>query len=260
MQGLSKPTLAKLNEDYPKIKNVISENEIEGLLNFLVQILNLKTNSKEEQEHLDFQMILILDLIKTKFGSLTIPEIKEAFKMYVAKEFPEIKVFRILDCIVVGDILNAFTSFRNESLRIYDHKKKSLLTAPKIASDDEKKKIRMELLKIIFEEVQNNGISNEAHFIYDELYEAGLIKISDLDKKILYQRELEKFRASKSKEINSQSGLFRKKLLAEKQQIFNQNQPIEAVKIICKNILTSNFIKRNIKDLEALNSLIFNQK
>ena len=79
LQGLSKPTLAKLNEDYQKIRDVTIATEIEDLLNYLFRILNIKTSSKEEQDNLDFQIPIILDFIKSKFGFLTIPEIPILF-------------------------------------------------------------------------------------------------------------------------------------------------------------------------------------
>lgn len=243
-----------LQEDHPKVKNVDSTREVNELLNFLITILNIKCNSKEEEEELDMQMILILDLIKTKFGNLTIPEIQEAFKMYVTKSFPEIKVFRILDCIVVGDILSAYIEFRNESLRIYSEKKKSLLTAPKIASDEEKKQIRIDLLKIIFDEVQKEGVSSEGFFIYDELYGAGLIKITDLDKKILYRQELEKYLNNQKSKISLEN---RKKELANLKENINEKKSVDAVANICKNILVGQFVKKNIATIDDFIKVFF---
>ena len=97
----SKPLLAVINEDYPKIRNISSVEHFDSLINYLITILNIKTTSEQEKKDLNVQMLVVLDFIRTKFSSLTIEEVKEAFKMYVSKEFPEIKVFRILDCVVV---------------------------------------------------------------------------------------------------------------------------------------------------------------
>ena len=113
--------LERIKTQYPKIRenNPQLENE---LINYLIVLLNLKTNNEVENDNLQIQMIVILDFIKSKFGSLTTEEIKEAFKKYVAGDF-NIKVFRILDCVVVGEVLNAFINYRAEILRTHEIKK-----------------------------------------------------------------------------------------------------------------------------------------
>lgn len=137
-------------------------------MNFLIRILNIKVSNEEEQDNMDFQMPLILDFIKSKFGTLTIPEIKEAFKMYVANEFADIKVFRMLDCIVVGEILTAFTNFRNDSLRVYDDKKRLLLAEAEPKSEEQKKQIRNDFLKQIFEDLKARGYSSEIWILWEK--------------------------------------------------------------------------------------------
>ena len=161
--------LAKINEGFPKIRDVISKQETNGMLNFMVTILSIKITNDQDRFELDQQMILVFDLIRTKFGTLTIPEIKEAFKMYVAKEFPEIKVFRMLDCVSVGEILRAFTDFRNESLRVYDDKKRSLLNQPKGTSIEERKEIRNDFLKHIFNDIKIYKYSDSAWLLFADI-------------------------------------------------------------------------------------------
>jgi hypothetical protein len=168
LTGLSRPTLAVLNEDYPKVKNIESKQEINGLLNFLINIINIKVSSEEEKLQLDKQMVLIFDLIKTKFGSLTVPEIKEAFKMFVAKEFPELKVFRILDCVVVADVLNAYKDYRNETLRVYDAKKRLLLAESYPITENDKEYIRNDFLRKIFDELNLKGYSSSIWLCWEK--------------------------------------------------------------------------------------------
>ena len=166
--GLSRPTLAILNEDFPKVKNIESKQEINSLLNFLITILNIKISSEEEKLQLDKQMILIFDLIKTKFGSLTVPEIKEAFKMFVAKEFPELKVFRMLDCIVVAEILTAFVDFRNDSLKVYDSQKRLLIDQSSTITKNEKECIRNDFLRQIFDDLNARGYSEDVWLLWEK--------------------------------------------------------------------------------------------
>lgn len=248
----SKPMLAKLNEDYQKFRNVLVASEIEDLMNFMIRILNIKTSSKEEQDELDFQMPIILDFIKTKFGHLTIPEIKEAFKMYVAREFSQIKVFRILDCPSIGEVLQAYTDFRAEALRKYSQQKTSLLQTPNEPTDEEKRKIRLDLIELIKEDLQLNRHSNDAHFLYDELYNSGKIKVTDLEKKILYKKELQKYNSEQKREIEKKNLDTRMHLLQELKVKIESKNPILTVQNRCKSIIASEYLIRNLEEFENL--------
>jgi hypothetical protein len=231
--------LAKLNEDYQKFRNIELASEIEDLMNFMIRILNIKTSSKEEQDDLDFQMPII-------------PEIKEAFKMYVAREFSHIKVFRILDCPSIGEVLQAYTDFRAEALRKYSQQKTALLQAPSKITDEEKIKIREDLLKLIFEDLQKIGHSNDAHFLYDELYDSGKIKVSDIEKKILYQKELQKYNSEQKNEIERKGLASRSKLLQELKTKIESKNPILTVQNRCKSFLASEYLIRNLEEFEIL--------
>jgi hypothetical protein len=175
----SKPTLAKLNEDFPKIKKVEDASQLSSLLDFLVRILNIRINTPDDQQTLDFQMPLVLDLIRTKFGYLTIPEVQEAFKMYVAKEFTAIKVFRMLDCIAVGEVLNAFTEYRSDRLRAYTQKKQiAQLAAKNEISESQKEQITIDAINARFEHFKETKLVEQPCFwIFDFLVEKGLIKL-----------------------------------------------------------------------------------
>ena len=120
-----RPYLAKINEDFPKIRTV-ENNDL--LINYLVTLINIKTTTEAEFKDLEIQMFVILDFIKSKFGQLTEEEIKEAFKMYVAKDFGHKEIYRTLDTIVVSDVLNKYLDYRSQVLRSYDQKQREFLT------------------------------------------------------------------------------------------------------------------------------------
>ena len=207
-------------------------------MNYLIRILNIKTANIEDQENLDFQMPIILDFIKTKFGSLTIPEIQEAFKMYVAKEF-DLKVFRMFDCVAVGEILTAFLNYRNESLRIYDDKKRKLLAAPEPTTEATKNQIRIEFLKSIFEELQQQNFSKEIWLLWE----------TDLTNK-----ELTPFAIRVNETMTNSE---KRKLYSQEENIYLKNLKIEA-KITKKHNLKwdlENAI-RQIKNHEKINSVV----
>jgi len=139
--------------------------------------LNLKTSSEQDAKDLNIQMLVILDFIKSKFSQLTIEEIKEAFKMYVAKEFSHLKVFRMLDCVVVGEVLNEYINFRNESLKVYDNKKQS--------QQNEIKMTEQEIFDLMTKSVNDkfsefkltNDIKPPFTGIFKELIERGLLRM-----------------------------------------------------------------------------------
>lgn len=256
MTELSRPTLAILNEDHPKVKNIESKQEINGLLNFLITILNIKVSNEEEKLQLDKQMILIFDLIKTKFGSLTVPEIKEAFKMFVAKEFAELKVFRMLDCIVVADVLNAFKDFRSDSLRGYDEKKKLLLEQPKPMTEAQIKENQEVLLKLVFDDLKSSGFSSDAWLLYGQLETNGLINISKAEKKDMYAKQAQIYLVETVQETTTRYFHSAKTVIEDIRNKIEKGKIIGSVANKCKSIVASNFLKDYLTDFEEFRNQI----
>lgn len=256
MIGLSRPTLAILSEDYPKVKSIESKQEINGLLNFLITILNIKVSSEEEKLQLDKQMVLIFDLVKSKFGSLTVPEIKEAFKMFVSGEFPNLKVFRMLDCIVVADVLNAYREFRNDSLRAYDQKKKLLIEQPKPMSDEEIKQNFENLVKLIFEDLKENEFSSDAWLLYEQLEAKGLIQISNKEKKELYAKQAKIYLLEASQEAEKRNMPSAKSVIQDITNKIAKGKIIRSVANRCKSIVVSEFLKNYLTDFEQFRNQI----
>lgn len=218
--------------------------------------MNIKTNSVEEEEDLDRQMVLIFDLIKSKFGNLTIPEIKEAFKMFVAGEFPELKVFRMLDCIVVADVLNAYREFRNESLRLYDQKKKLLIEQPQPMSEEEIKINFEHLIQIIFEDLKKEKFSKDAWLLYEKLESRGLIKISVQEKKELYAKQAKIYFLEASHEAKKRNMPSAKTVLQDITNKIENGKIIGSVANRCKSIVVSNFLNEYLTDFETFKSQI----
>lgn len=244
----SRPSLAVLNEDYLKLRNVESIEDIDGLINYLITILNIKVSSQEEANDLKIQMLVVSDFLKSKFGYLTIPEIKEAFKMYVAREFPEIKVFRILDCPSIGEVLKSYTEFRNESLRIYEQKKKLINSPPQIVSMEDKKKIRDSFIDLVFEELQTSEYYDSAWLLYDDLYLSGKIKITDEEKINLYKAEYQKYLSEKRVQISKKGGVFSTLLKNELTELSKNMNNIKIVQNRCKSILVCGILKPKSKE------------
>lgn len=203
-QSLTKPTLAKLNEDYPKIKTIQNVSEIDNLMNYMISVLNIKASNNDEVSELEKQMVLVLDLIRSKFGNLTIKEVEEAFKMYVAREL-DIKVFRLLDCVSVGEILNQYTNFRNESLRVYDQKKQQIKNRlPEMTPEAKDEIVKAGINERFVEYKETGEIEDPTEYIFDFLHEKGIIKNGKNPKLVqYYQDKLEQAKNQIQKEIET---------------------------------------------------------
>ncbi len=149
------------------------------MLNYLITLLNIKVENELQNNDLKIQMIVILDFIKDKFGFLTVEEIRQAFKMYVAKELGFKEIYRNLDTIVVSDVLNAYVDFRNESLHVYMSKKANLkLEEKNKLSEEEKDKLAISAVENFFNDYKKNRvISNPFFWVFDFLVEKGKLKI-----------------------------------------------------------------------------------
>jgi hypothetical protein len=252
----SKPLLAVINEDYPKLKEIQNDQETDGLINYLITILNIKVSNEDEAKDLQIQMLVVSDFLKTKFGNLTIPEIKEAFKMYAAREFSKIKVFRILDCISIGEVLQAYIEFRNDSLRTYTSQKQILLSALPEKTFEEKKEIRLKFIEMLYEEIKKDKFSNSAWLLYDEFYNSGKIKITDQKKKEIYNKQLLVYATEQRIEIAKKSTILSKSLLEDLNKKIKSGSPIQIVKNKCKNIIVCDYLKKNMYDLEDFKKAI----
>lgn len=190
-----RPLLAKIHEDFPKIRK---ENiqVIDGTINYLFALLNIQFKT-EEKSYRDAQTLVLSEFLIDRFSNLTLEEVKQAFKMYAAKEFPDLKTFRILDCISLGEVLTSFINRRNEELHIYNLKKiqsnqNSIGFNP---NEEEKKRNRIMNLEILFESLKSKKTDYSAFIYYDELKSKGKItqdealKLYDYEAKI-YDVEL----------------------------------------------------------------------
>lgn len=248
--------MAILSEDYPKLREIHNNSETDALINYLLTILNIKVSNENEAKDLQIQMLVVSDFLKSKFGFLTVEEIKEAFKMFVAREFPEIKVFRILDCVAIGEVLQSYTNFRNESLRTYIDKKQVLLSAPPPKTDEEKKQIRLRFIEMLYEEIKKDKFSDSAWLLYDELYNSGKIKITDEEKKELYNKQLLVFSTEQRLEISKKPAILHKSLFEDLKKRIQSGNPIEVVKNKCKNIIVCDYLKNNMYDFETFKNSI----
>lgn len=176
--------------------------------------------------------------------------------MFVSGEFPELKVFRILDCIVVADVLNAFKEFRNDSLRTYDFKKQNLLQQSQTMTEEEKNKNREELLQNVFNDLKVAGFSSDAWLLYDELDKNGLINISKVEKKEMYAKQAQIHLIETTQDTTQKYFHSAKTVIEDIKSKIAKGKIIGSVANKCKSILVSDFLKDYLTDFEEFKKQI----
>jgi len=247
----NKPYVLMLKENNEKWKNVTAEIK-EDCLDFMLEILNIKIVDEEDQDAINRQLILVADLISRYFSSLTAEEVKEAMRMYVSKKFAEVKVFRLIDCVSIGEILNAYIEFRNQAIDPFLIKRQNLLNAPVEKSDSEKEKIFEDFVKMVFDEVLKNKFCVDSWYLFKELEEKGKIVKSNEEKQQLYEKELEIFVTDERQRLVKQNPLNKKYALEELVKSYQNGKRPTYVKNRCRSLLVSEFILKSGISFEEL--------
>lgn len=226
-------------------------NEVDELLNFLLDILGIKCLDENLDEH-QRKFKFIFDFIISKFGFLTIPEIKESFKMYVSKDFGHKDIFRTLDTIVVSDVLNCYISFRAEKLRLYTEKKNILaIEESNKLSDSEKFDIMTDAINNCYIEYQETKhFSGVIVHIFDELIKRKILKMPTAETPKIqeyYDSVLEKAKKEIQRELNSEVCLTKKdknEVLVELNNIIENNS--SKAQIRAKKLVLIDFFNKQI--------------
>ncbi len=257
--------MVKIQEDFPKIRDDADSN-LASVVNYILALLNVKFTD-DEQRYRDAQMLVLCDFLKDKFGQLTSEEIRNAFKMYVANEFPHLKLFRILDSIVLGEVLTAYVQYRNQHLHVHTQQKAALFLSDEI-SELEKVKIMDSAIVGCWEEFQKSGeIRSPFKHVFDELVSRGFIKTANENTPKLMQwynerrlvaqaevkRELRREKASNAYE----AGALRK-FKAEIQKISENNSSkveLKTIEIVLREFFQKQMeLKKPVEDLLSCKS------
>jgi len=222
----------------------------------MIEILNIKVVTDDDIDSLDRQMILIAELINGQFPQLTIPEVKEAFKLYVAKKFIDVKVFRLIDCVAVGEILTAYIDHRNQSVEPFLIKRQTLLNAPIEKTESEKEKIFSDFVKMVYDEVLKNKFSDTAWYLFKKLEESGTIIKTNEEKQELYEKELRIYIDDEKQRITKQNPLNKKFVLKELEKSHENGKRPTYVKNRCRSILVSKYILNSKISIEELLTIL----
>ncbi len=198
--------------------------------------------------------------VSTTNFKITPGEIYLAFKLALDGEIltqkgTAFELFPELSITTTSRVIQAFIEQKKQLNPEY-HKSKDelkLLLSPKPEID--KKAIRRDFLKMVFEELKTTGTSDKTHLLFAELELKGLINISNEEKKATYKRELRKYIPSEKEEIRTNKSLKAKILLKEFDDRVKSNQPIVAVQNACRCIYANDFLNKHLESFEEFEAI-----
>lgn len=214
--------------------------------------MGINVNSELSQQELDKKIVVIFKFIDGYFSKLTVEEIVEAFRMYVARKFPDVKVFRMIDCVSVSEVLNAYIEYRDKAIAPFIEKRKILLNAPLEKTEAEKEQIFKEFVTMVYNEIQEEGYSKDSWQLFSDLEKSGFIKVSNDEKHLMYKRELAKYTIEERKNIKLSNPINFKQSIKEFESQIKGKNKLAVVQNRCRSILVSEAIKQRCKSIEIL--------
>lgn len=200
----------------------------------------------------------LLFLATSKFNKLSAGEIYNAFKLAMSRELKDSKgnEFELLPELsnnTSAKVLQAYIDSKVINLE-YQKAKSSLKTKIEEVTDQEVKERREKFIELVFEDIQDKGISPDAWILFDELEKAGKIDVSVEDKKKLYSEQLNNYLNELKQDYNKNLGneKFRHSLDYLLGQI-KDGKKNRVVQNRCRSILVCDYLKK-FKDLETLKS------
>ena len=232
----------KIQKQFLKIKEV----DRKSANNCLGDIITKASNLIGLKGSIEFQFKAdIVDLIHNKYSSLSLEEINKAFEMDRHSSVP-VEHFQLFNSTYVSKVISNYISWKKaERKRLNLHiQKNEVLTL----SEEEIKKNREDLIRIIFNEIKNQDFSKRAWLIYDDVDAPNKDRIAY--KEVILKRTQKKYYQKKkeNREFRGDFTLFIEKNLGLKQSIINE----------CKSLLVSEYLKPFVNDFEIFKSKIKN--
>lgn len=194
---------------------------------------------------------------------ITPGEIYTAFRMAIDGEIltskgERFELFPELSIITTGKILHSFIDqkkYENESYQRSKEKLKSVFNT-RVVTESEKKQIRLNLIKIILEELKETGYSDKSHLLFIELEQKKYISISVEEKKEMYQKELAKYIPTEINEIRTKRAINARTLLKDFNHRIENNESIVAVQNICRCIYVNRFLSQHLENVDYLKQIL----
>lgn len=236
-------------------QEIIAESDTEVKLNLADDVMRL-LQVREKNKEMTKDWLLF---ISTSNFKLTAGEIFLAFKMALSRELLDSKgnefdLFPELSINATGKILHAYLKHKNDNIAyqrskdLLRKKKQEEEEESKKNKEEEDKKRRAEFLFRIYKDIKESGYSDVGWIVYDKMFESGIIKITDEEKKEMYDSELKIFKKEEKDRIKNENAISSKYLLKEFNEKLNSGKPLVYVVNRCKNLLVSKHLSQFIED------------
>lgn len=245
---LSKVEFLKLTYNLIKIKEISNEPNFKELLGAVLVKISILSGIKGEID--DFIKQDISKMILSSFKELSIDEICKAFELERYGQY-EAKTdhFQLFDSNYISQILKKYKNWKNKErieLNIIAPIKNIEI------SEKEKSYIELNMHKMIFDEIKDNGFSSSAWHLYTDLELSGKIKPSPEEKSKLYKEQLRIYEIEEKALIrNKYSITMSKPYLNNLTDKITGKKPIESVSNKCRSILVSKYMKKFTLDFET---------
>lgn len=205
--------------------------------------------------------------ITTSNFRITAGEIYLAFKMALSREIlddkgNEIDLFPELSNNATGKVISAYLRYKSQNDQYTKAKEdlKKLNLPSNVITEEEKKKIRDNFLKVIFDDLVKDGFSGDAWQLFFDLEIKKRIIVSTEEKKKLYDEELKKYIPAHKEEIKLRGSFSAKSLLKEFQSTLDSGKNIAVVQNRCRSIIVSKYLKEHSTDFETFKKAIEYEK
>lgn len=176
----------------------------------------------------------IMQLMFERYGHLSLEEIDYAFRHDRYSGEP-IEHFQLFNAEYVAKILKRYADFVMQ-VKNENHLKLQEPAVEKIVSEDEKKKIREQFLKIVFEDLTAEGYSDSAWILYEDIKP----KLSIRKEVLIRLFEIQKKKLQKQKRTDR----------------FNVSAVTGSVENRCRSIVACNYLRKYLTDFETFRNSI----
>ncbi|WP_290861890.1 hypothetical protein [Flavobacterium sp.] len=248
--------MLKLEISQDSIKDAPVETKTK-LTNDLMRLLQVR------EKNVEMAKDWLLFLATSKFNKLTAGEIYNAFKLAMSRELKDAKGndFELLPELsnnTTAKVLTAYMESKLLNTEYYKAKKALTKTSDEITHDEIAER-RERFIEHLFEELNEKGICTEAWILYDELEQAGKIKVSNEEKKKLYADQLEVYQneLTEDRDANKGNEKFRHSLefLMDQIKLGKKNRVVQNR---CRSILVIEYLKAFCSDLSAFKNELAN--
>lgn len=255
---LPKVDFLKSTYHHSKIKELSTKSNFKDLLAAVLVKISILAGIKNEID--DFVKQDISKMILSSFNELSLEEISKAFELERYCQY-EVKTehFQLFDSNYISAVLKKYKKWK-----VKEKTELNILAPIKEVEITESQKIelRENLLQLIFSEIKENGLCNDAWHLYQELETSGKINPTKEEKNKLYKEQLKIYEFEEKKLIRKRyDSKIAKTHLQYLSDKITGKTPVESVSNKCRSIIVSNYFKPFLESFEMFkNQLNFSPK